>query len=189
MGFKEITGLETDTTVSLGGLNKKTGKNNPTSLEGYYVGSKSVPSLMSKTGLAQLHVFQTDKGNVGLWGKTDLDRKMRKAILGEMMRISLNGKAPPQPGKMPMIKFKVDRDPLNTIEVESQQSVAEETANPPTGSSFESAYAEEETHDAEEYADLDEVPSALAVAPKVPAAAPSAARQAKVQELLAKSRK
>ena len=43
MAFTTITDLSADETISLGGFNKKTRKENPTSVEGYYLGKRSDP--------------------------------------------------------------------------------------------------------------------------------------------------
>ena len=40
MGFQELNGLDADVTISLGGVNRKTGKPNPVKVEGYYLGKK-----------------------------------------------------------------------------------------------------------------------------------------------------
>jgi hypothetical protein len=48
MAFKETNGAESDTSISLGGLNKKTNKPNPTSIEGYYIGSQQIKTDRAK---------------------------------------------------------------------------------------------------------------------------------------------
>lgn len=115
MAFKEVTNLDADTTIALGGRNGKTGKANPTSVEGYYLGSKKVESRKAKTGFAQLHIIQTAKGNVGVWGKTDLDRKLGSVTPGTMIRASHVGMQATPNGEM--YKYKVEVDSDNTIEV------------------------------------------------------------------------
>lgn len=117
MAFKQVTDLSTDTMISLGGFNKKTGKNNPTSVEGYFLGSRKVASPKAKTGLAFIYAFQTSKGNIGVWGKTDLDRKMEGVLPGQMVRASFDKMVPTTNGEM--YKFKVEVDAENTIEVSS----------------------------------------------------------------------
>lgn len=191
MGFKEVTSLDTDTTVALGGLNKKTGKPNPSKLEGYFLGTKVVESKMSRDGTAKIHIVQTASGNVGVWGKTDMDRKMAGVTPGVMIRISFTGKQK-IPGKNDMYKYKVELDTDNTIEVsgeenslisnnEAEDDVPElNFSNDSTDEGYEDTFAEEEEAE-------DEVQYRAPVAPKKAAATPDAARQAKVKELLAKS--
>lgn len=116
MGFTQVQDLDASETTALGGKNKQTGKANPTAAEGYFLGSKSVESVRSKTGTCFLHILQTSEGNLGVWGKTDLDRKMKNVKPGTMVRITQNGMLE-IPGKNPMYKFKVEVDLDNTIEV------------------------------------------------------------------------
>lgn len=190
MAFTEVVGLDCDSTTALGGVNKKTGKPNPKKAEGYYLGSKEVDSKMSKTGKAFIHILQTPNGTLGIWGKSDLDRKIKSVTPGTMVRVTQNGTAPTNKGN-PMFKFKVEVDSDNTIDVGPAQessvdagSYGEDTAD--------TSYAEDPTYaeaavDAEEQLP-DEIPLARASAPKRPAAAPSAERQAAVQKLLNRGR-
>jgi len=123
MAFKTITDLSADTTISLGGTNRKTGKKNPTSVEGYYLGSRQVKDKKKKDGLSNIYFFQTSSGNIGVWGKTDLDRKMSSVTTGTMTRASFDKMVPTPNGEM--YKFKVEVDDSNTIVVAgSNQSVA-----------------------------------------------------------------
>lgn len=115
MAFKEVVSLECENTTALGGINKKTGRANPTKAEGYFLGSKEVESKKSKNGKAKIHVLQTSDGNLGVWGKTDLDRKMLTVAAGAMIRITQNGKTPTPNGDM--YKYKVEVDTENTIDV------------------------------------------------------------------------
>lgn len=117
MAFKTVTDLSTDTMVSLGGFNKKLGKPNPTSVEGYYLGSRKVESKKAKTGFAFIYTLQTSKGNIGLWGKTDIDRKMEGVTTGSMIRVSFDKMVATPNGEM--YKFKVEVDDTNSIEVAS----------------------------------------------------------------------
>jgi hypothetical protein len=169
--FKEVKGLEADITIALGKTNKETGKPYPKQAEGYYLGSRSVEN---KRGESKIHFLQTPKGNLGLWGTTDLNRKMANAPIGSMVRITSTGTKATPNGEM--YTYKVEVDDTNTIEVAAP---AEETA------------AKSNYHDDEE-ADLDDV---LGEGPgyedetPAPALVASSDRQAKVKELLAKKRK
>lgn len=182
MAFKEIQSLDAETTISLGGFNKKTRQDNPTQITGYYLGSKTVPSQKSKTGKAYIHIFQTAEGNVGVWGKTDLDRKMSALAekLGVMVRVTQNGTKPTKGGN-DMYIFRVEVDADNRIEVETQSYSleAEETSD-------EEDYMEE-FHE-EVNAEFDAPTTRRPTAPVQAAAVPDAARQAKVKALLAKSK-
>lgn len=184
MSFKEVASLDADVTTALGGVNKKTGKANPTSIEGYYLGTKTVESKMSKDGTAKLHLLQTEKGNIGVWGKTDLDRKISQVDAGVMIRITQNGKIN-IPGRNPMYKFKVEVDTENTIEPPAQEATQDDAASESYSSASGTSYGEEDLGE-----DLlpDEVEVSRPVAPVRAASAPDAARQAKVKELLAKGR-
>lgn len=112
MGFREVVSLDAEVTIGLGGVNKKTGKKNPTSIEGYYLGSRSVEG---KKGESKIHFFQTSKGNVGVWGKTDSNRKLGGVTPGTMTRISFDKMQDTPNGEM--YKYKVEVDGENTIEV------------------------------------------------------------------------
>lgn len=115
MAFRVVTDLSADVTISLGGINKKTGKKNPTSIEGYYLGNRRVDDRKKKSGFSFIYVFQTAQGNVGVWGKTDMDRKMGEAVTGQMTRVSFDRMVPTPNGDM--YKYKVEVDDENTIEV------------------------------------------------------------------------
>lgn len=116
MSFKAVQSLDAETTTALGGINKQTRKANPTTVEGYYLGTRQVDSKKSKSGKADIHFLQTPKGNLGVWGKTDLDRKIRTVPVGTMVRVSvLPDKVPTPNGDM--YKFLVELDDTNVIEV------------------------------------------------------------------------
>lgn len=118
MGFQEVTTLDAEVVISLGGINKKTGKKNPGTVEGYYLGSRKVESKRAKNGFSYIHFLQTAKGNVGVWGKTDLDRKLTLVTPGTMIRASHSGMQTTPNGEM--YKYKVELDKDNTIEVSAQ---------------------------------------------------------------------
>lgn len=115
MGFTEVQSLDADNTTAIGGVNKKTGKKNPLTAEGYYLGSRKVESRKAKSGYAYLHILQTPKGNLGVWGKTDMDRKLTTVAPGTMVRITHTGMQATPNGDM--YKFKVEVDSSNSIEV------------------------------------------------------------------------
>ncbi len=130
MGFKEVQTLDADTTITIGGFVKKTGKKNPTQIEGFYLGKREVTGgKFTRPGKKdRIYFLQTADGNVGVWGKTDLDRKMDAVTPGTMIRIGYAGMTPTPNGDMH--KYKVEVDETNTIEV---GDYAAATVNEPSG--------------------------------------------------------
>lgn len=181
MGFTEIVSLEADQTISLGGSNRKTGKKNPTSVEGYYLGSKQVPDAKKQSGKSYIHIFQTPKGNVGVWGKTDMDRKLLSCTPGTMLRISHTGMRATKNGEMYV--YKVEQDQDNTIEVASSGNSGFDTESTSGNSDFEAASEDI----GEEAFDEEEAPEAIQT-PVVSLAGDAAARRAKVAAMLNKRR-
>lgn len=145
MAYKQVEDLNPDTVVSLGGSNRKTGKKNPDVIEGYYLGKRVVSDPKKKSGESFIYVLRTAKGDRGVWGKTDMDRKMGSAVIGAMLRITHTGMAPTPNGDM--YKYKVEIDADNTIEVTSAVSAA--TANPGEGYSTDSDLTDEDNFDGE----------------------------------------
>lgn len=176
MGFKEVQTLDADVTIRLGGKDKKTGKLNPQSIEGYYLGSRLVDSPKAKSGKASLHFFQTPKGNTAVWGKTDLDRKLSAVEPGTMVRASFDKMINVPTGEM--YKYKVELDSSNTIPMDT---IANETQSASSGYEEETPTEESYVDDAGGY-DEDEAAQNAALL----AAEARAAQQAKVQALLKK---
>lgn len=172
MGFKTVLDLDAETTISLGGRNKKTGKNNPTEIEGYYLGKRDVASKKAKSGFCSIYYFQTPKGNVAVWGKTDLDRKMSGVAPGLMVRASFDKMQATPNGEM--YKYKVEFDPDNTIEVDLLPA-GNTTAGSVDGSSGDD-YSSDDTDDQ----DSEDTAQAAALA--------AAERQARVQAMLNKNK-
>lgn len=176
MGFKEVLDLDANMTISLGGRDKKTGKPNPTQAEGYFLGSKQVVSKRAKTGFSYLHILQTEEGNLGIWGKTDLDRKIRSVPAGAMTRITQSGMQVTENGDM--YKFRVEVDADNSIDVSSiSSSDRNDTQDVVTS----------DTEDHEEEAALDEPNLVKTAPPKVAASTPTSSQQSRVQALLNRS--
>lgn len=180
MAFKTITSLDADVTIALGGTNKKLGKPNPQQIEGFYLGKREVEDRKKKSGKSAIYYFQTPKGNVGVWGKTDLDRKMQGVTPGVMVRATCTGTRETPNGDMYTFKVEVDED--NTIEVvglsagadSSNEGYVEEESLEDDGSAYGGLSASTEDLDNEDA----EQDAALA------AAAVKAANKAKVQALL-----
>ncbi len=193
MSFKEINSLEADTTTAIGGVDKKSKKTNPTKAEGYFLGTKLVESAMSQTGTCKLHIIQTAKGNLGIWGKTDLDRKIAALGtrgLGALIRITFTGKQPVK-GKQDMYKYKVEVDEFNRIEVagSEESSISEEDGSGDEGGDTDFPEDDLDTElDASSEEAEDDVPYTPPARPAKPAATPDAARQAKVKALLAQGK-
>ena len=184
MAFKEVQSLDADNAISLGGYNKKTKKENPTTAQGYYLGTRMVPSKLAPSGEAALHILQTDKGNLGVWGKTDLDRKIKQVTAGAMIRITQTGTRPTNKGNDAYV-YKVEIDEGNSIPVAPALDTASQNEDE------DGSYAAGEFDGAEELEDdvpMDEPPPARPARPAQAASAPDAARQRKVQELLSKAR-
>lgn len=168
MAFKEVASLDAEVTVALGKKNKETGKAYPKSAEGYFLGSRTVKN---KRGDSNLHFLQVEDGtNLGIWGTTDLDRKLAQVVAGTMIRITSTGTKATPNGEM--YTYKVEQDAGNQIEVAAQ---AEESS-------------EDESYDDAE-AESEEDESANEPLPKVAAAKQNpAARRAAVQEVLNKGK-
>lgn len=146
MAFTEVSSLDTDVTTRLGGVDKKTGKKNPVSAEGYYLGFKKIDSKMNRSGFSYLHILQTPKGNLGVWGKTDMDRKLTTITPGTMVRITFDKIVQVPTG--PMYKFKVEADANNTIEVNSAQPTVEAAGTDEDFGSVENEEVQEDVEDA-----------------------------------------
>lgn len=119
MSFQEVAALDADVTIAIGKVNKETGKPYPKSAEGYFLGSRKVES---KRGDSFLHFLQTEKGNLGVWGTTDLNRKLSTVNPGTMVRITSTGMKPTPNGDM--YTYKVESDKANTIEVSAQEDAS-----------------------------------------------------------------
>lgn len=185
MAFKKIQDLDAEITVALGGKNKQTGKANPTQVEGYYLGSKQTTNTRNKTKKSFLHILQTEKGNLGVWGKTDLDRKMTVVPVGVMVRITQSGTIATPNGDM--YRFTVEIDEENAIEVDlpagsHQEAQADET----TDGEEDVPYFDDEpsSDEVDEETPADEVSARRPTPPARRAATPTAASQAKTKALL-----
>lgn len=176
MAFREVQSLNPDTTISLGGTNRKTNKVNPTQVEGYYMGSRKVDDNKKKSGFSYIHVFQTSKGLLGVWGKTDMDRKVTAVDPGTMTRVTATGTRPTPNGDMYVFKVELDSD--NVIEVVGggADAEAEHGGDSDTGERYESAPALQEDEEIE-------------TANAAQLAADQAAKKARVQALLNKNKK
>lgn len=168
MGYKELDTLDADVTIALGKKNKETGKPYPKQAEGYFLGSRTVEN---KRGESKLHFLKTPEGNLGLWGTTDLNRKLGQVKPGVMVRITSTGtKATPNGD---MYTYKVEVDEANTIVV----SAAAETES----GTIENDAVNDDS-DSTDSDDTDSDDNATSTAELL--AAERAAKAAKVQEIL-----
>lgn len=175
MAFKEVSDLSADTTTAIGGFNKATKKDNPTKAEGFYLGSRQTPN--KKTGgMSNIYFLQTSKGNLGIWGKTDLDKKMVQVPVGVMIKIEFAGMLETPKGEM--YRYKVAVDDENTIDVVQPVKVA---SKPPQFDEDESIDADSAHTTTVEEADDEDAEQAKALL--------AAERKAKVQALLSKNKK
>jgi hypothetical protein len=178
MAFKQISDLSAELTISLGGTNKKTGKKNPTTVEGYYLGKREVEDRKKKSGVSYIYFLQTSKGNLGVWGKTDMDRKLTSVKEGEMIRITHTGMQATANGDM--YKYSVEVDSDNTIEVVGANAASNNTQDEDDGP----------TLDTSEGIDEDEDDNSYEAEERTQQAALSAAeRAAKVKALLSKNKR
>lgn len=185
--------LDAEVTIGLGGINKKTNKANPLKLEGYYLGFKEIPKKKG-VGMDQIHFFQTASGMIGLWGKTHMNRELKKVVLGTMTRVTFTNKQQPT-ANGPMWLYDVVCKKNDRIEVEGvtqpssiesaeqqtdEQYVAETTPSfdSDSGDEEESLFGDEEI--------ADEPAPAPVRRPAQPVQAQSVERQKRVQALLAK---
>lgn len=175
MAFEQITSLECEISYGLGGVDKKTRQENPTSITGYYLGSKNVPSQKSKTGFTRLHVFQTANGNEGVWGKKNLDDQMVNVTPGLMVRVTFVGMK--ETKNNPMYVYRIEADRTQTIDVSTAQSSTDETQYSDEGQEYQGGEAEQTPPD--------EVQPARPQAPAAPARAPSLQAQQNVKNILA----
>lgn len=172
MGYIKKPTLTCDKVVQLGG------EGNPTEVEGYYLGHRVTDG---EYGPGKIHVFQTKEGNVGVWGKTNLNSMLTSEHAGQMVLVSFTGMSKPKKGRRPAYLFELQYDPKNTIDVTGVQASAQDGEE---DESFSTYSAENEADNFESDSVVDEPAPVRAKAPARPAAAPSAARQAQVQALL-----
>lgn len=170
MAYKTVTDLSCDTTITIGGFNKKLKKDNPTQIKGYYLGSKKVVDNKKQSGFSYLYTFQTPKGNVGVWGRTDLDKKLARVAPGSHVIVTADGTLKVPTGEM--YKYKVEYNESDTIEV-SEESTGTPEPEYNDGGDDEAYVAQSAQDESEE--DEDELQAA---------ALALAAKKAKIEALL-----
>ncbi len=170
MAFKVVASLDADIVYALGKRNKTTGKTDPDQIEGYYLGNRTTEG--GKFGPSKLHFLQTPKGNVGVWGKSDMDKKLGVVTPGTMVRISTNGTRETKFGTQQV--YKVEEDKTNSIEVDISESAPAYDDGGDTDSNDYHSGSDDNDDDVQNAALL---------------AAERAAKAAKVQELLNKNKR
>jgi hypothetical protein len=188
MARKKVIDLNADTTIKFGDPRRQPGAlPKGSTFEGYYVGSKEVTTSM---GPSRLHVFQTDKGNVGVWGSAQLNAKLQ-GLQGMMTFIKFVNEIKVPKGTMK--NFEVEYDDEQTIDVGGAEVNFRNAGSEPEAEEEDTAAEEPAEDDAEEATEDDaeeepapaprRAPPAAAVTQKPRAAAPSAEQQARVQAL------
>lgn len=117
--------------IALGGVDKKTGKKNPTELEGYYIRREEKPNKFNPGKPQSFYVFETKEGPQGLFGKAGIDREMKKAAVGVMTKVVDTGKLLDTGKGNPMRVFEVFQDSSNTIDVAELAAQAEAPSDEP----------------------------------------------------------
>lgn len=174
MAYEKLNDVKS---ITLGGVDKKSGKQNPTQLEGFYIRKEEKPNKFNPGKPQAFYVFETKEGPVGLFGKAGIDREMKKANLGVMTKVVDTGKLLDTGKGNPMRVFEVYQDSTNTIDPES---VAAPTSEEPVGD-------EPEIEDEYEQEDA-AYQTAIVHAPIRPATV-STASVSKAQALLSRVRK
>jgi hypothetical protein len=118
MAYQEKFSGDADKTVAL--------VNKGDSIEGYFIGSKEIES---EYGMTKLHIFQTKEGNIGVWGKTHLNKLLTPDLLGMMCFAEFTGMIQPKKkGRKPAYGYKVKFDPDKKVPINNAlpKSVSEE---------------------------------------------------------------
>lgn len=178
MAFKKVNDLDTDTIIALGGTDSK-GKKNPSQIQGYFLGSREVPDKKKKSGFGYIHVLQTSKGNIGVWGKTDLDRKLSAVTPGLLVRLTHTGMRNTPNGDMYVYSVEADAD--NTIDV----GLAPNAQEPEQEDTYAVDDNGTQDDDVDNEPPMDEIEYAPPVPAKAPPKASSSTSQSRVRDLLA----
>lgn len=176
MAYETKASLNADVTVVLGGKDKKTGKTNPTSIEGYFLGNRITPDKGLGEGV--LHIFQTENGNVGVWGKTSSKALLTDNHVGQMCLLSFTGMSTPKPGRQAAYQYKLQFDKGNTIDTSGLDVNASDESEPDFGNVDETDI--DDSGNEEVY----EAPVQRAAAPKSPARPNNAEQRAKINALI-----
>jgi len=127
MALQRKIDLVAENTIQLGGLNKKTGKPNPVSVTGYYLGAREV---VTDYGTGKLHIFLTSEGQTGVWGKSHSNRLLTADLVGQKVELKFTGMGKPQKGKAAPFTFVLNHDPEDTVSVGSIAPVSTDEQEP-----------------------------------------------------------
>lgn len=182
--------LTTNVTITLGGAVEETGKPNPTSAVGYYLGTKSFEKLDTRSNEMKtktLNFLLTGDGIIGVWGgKSVIDSGFSKADIGVKLEIEYLGLTKSKkPGGYKYHNFRFDAVPEDTLSFE-------ELAKYTSGLGIGGDTSEKADMDSEEDTDEDvedSVPYKSPAAPAIAAAKASEAKQSSVLDLARKVRK
>lgn len=175
MAYEELGSVDT---VTLGGVDKATGKKNPTEIEGYLVEVQKRPNKFKPNDPQNFYVFQTQSGMKGVYAKAGIDSVLKGAQLGAMTKLVATNETLDTGKGFPMKVFKGYQDKTNTVEVTAYSSI-------PT--SHNNIVDEDQTLD--DYGMVSEPVMERPTRPSTPAKPPSAERQAEVQALLSGARR
>lgn len=162
--------------VKLGGVDAKTGKKNPTEIEGYYHSSEERPNKFNKDKPQKFYVFKTARGLEGIFGSGGLDKLMSGAALGTMTKVVDTGDRKDVGKGQPMKIYKVFQD----------------SGNLNTSSEVTTNYVETDYSDDSDLVDeepTEETRPTRATAPSQPAVAATASNQKRVQDILNRSKR
>lgn len=108
MAYEKVTDLSTDTVFALGNEKDKLPE-----IEGFYLGARKVNTA---NGESFIHVFQTSKGNVGIWGTKKLNDNLTTDSIGSMMLVVYKNKVKIAGGKTQhTYEFNIDREQTITV--------------------------------------------------------------------------
>lgn len=169
MAFKKKANLDVETVFKLGGVDKN-GKPQPKQIEGFYVGSRTTETEM---GPSTIHVFQTSKGQQGIWGSKTLNTTLSANDVGYMIRVTYTGKKKLSKGKTQhTYDIEIDEEQQSTVLLASSEA----EGNDDDGNEVD--YEDSEAEDINSENDEEPAP--------VLAASSAAERKAKVQALVNK---
>lgn len=172
MGYQKVASLDCDKVYALGGIDSKTNKNNPTSIEGYYLGKRTSETEM---GTSTIHVFLTPRGPEGIWGSADTNSKLSAVRRGTMVLVEYKSKKKIGGGKTKKI-YEVSHDPDNMMDI---STVVAGVANPAETDD----QSEEQDYESDEDDEQEEATAALATSQA------AKERQDKVKALLSRKGK
>ncbi len=165
MALKAVPNFSSNIEVKIGGVDKKTGKPNPTSVKGYYLSTSVNPN--GKYGVSKSHFLQTPRGVELIWGKKNMDKQIEQyAKPGMMIEINYTGMRDTPKGAMHTFELKVDEDDTIDVVLPRTNSAQADTANGGTDEedNYENDDAEEETSDDTGYSAPSRQPAVAAAA-------------------------